>query len=400
MTKVSWLKRGNDFQRVEGDFSNVDKLPVGIYNICFEAMGRGWYLQRYADKFVFDYKIYGLQTSFVQYVYKTFQETTGNLGIMMNGVRGAGKTVSSKVLANLLGLPIIIVKDMGEMNQSMIEYLSGFNFDCTLFFDEFEKNFSEKDSTVLQIMDGVYNIGYRKVFLLTTNSLSVNENLLDRPSRIRYIKEFGNLELSTVKEYLEDNLNDKSCTNDLVEYIDTLKISTIDILKAIVSEVNIHGIDQFKKAKNFFNVSTNSYDYRCIRGYLEESDMESMKKNKGNLISLFAKQSKEYDNPTPRPTVKDCENPTEEEQKKLQEWQNIRHRDFNSMSYSYIKSDSKIKSLKVGDEFNEEEIVQIDTRKNIIVTKYDEEIWFYQVLNPASKPSLYTNYNAYNAYFD
>lgn len=48
----------------------------------------------------------------------------------------------------------------------MIEFLSGIEGDCILFLDEFEKNFSESDSTILQIMDGVYNSKYRKVFLL------------------------------------------------------------------------------------------------------------------------------------------------------------------------------------------------------------------------------------------
>jgi SpoVK/Ycf46/Vps4 family AAA+-type ATPase len=88
----------------------------------------------------------------------------------MNVNKGSGKTVCAKILANKMELPVIIIKTWGEANQSMIEYLGSFNFDCVLFFDEFEKQFEEKDSTVLQIMDGVYNnTESRKIFLLTTN---------------------------------------------------------------------------------------------------------------------------------------------------------------------------------------------------------------------------------------
>lgn len=61
-------------------------------------------------------------------------------------------------------------------------------------------------------MDGVFNSPYRRVFLLTTNNLYVNENLIGRPSRIRYKKTFGNLQPEVVQEYLDDNLKNKKYT--------------------------------------------------------------------------------------------------------------------------------------------------------------------------------------------
>ena len=204
MSNIHWLKTNNVFREVEGDFSTIDKLPVGIYNIGLTM--QGWHLEKYADKFTFDYKMYGLQTEFCEHVLKTYKNTTGNFGIMLTGTKGTGKTVTAKTLANEFNLPVIIVKDMGSSNQAMIEFLSSLNFDCVLFLDEFEKNFSDKDSTILQIMDGVYNIGYRKIFLLTTNLMTVNENLIGRPSRIRYVKKFGNLDIKTVESYLDDEL--------------------------------------------------------------------------------------------------------------------------------------------------------------------------------------------------
>ena len=136
MIKVSWLQSNNTYKKVEGDFSTVETVPVGIYNIGLSMSG--WYLEKYADKFTFDYKIYGLQTEFCEHVLKTYKNTTGNFGIMLTGTKGTGKTVTAKILANYFNLPVIIVKDMEDSNQAMIEFLSGFNFDCVLFFDEFE----------------------------------------------------------------------------------------------------------------------------------------------------------------------------------------------------------------------------------------------------------------------
>lgn len=265
MNKV-WMCSGSTYTQVSSGYSVEQSLPVGIYSICLTMTG--YHLDRYADKFVFPYKMYGLQNEFIDHVIKTYHATEGNLGIMLTGTKGTGKTVTAKELANKLNLPIIIVKDMGDHNQSMIEFLSGIEGDCILFLDEFEKNFSESDSTILQIMDGVYNSKYRKVFLLTTNAMTINENMVGRPSRIRYVKEFGNL----------DALN---------EY----------------------------------------YEYR-------------------------------------------------------------RH-NFHSLSYFYVSSDIKFANLSVGDDFYDEEIIAIDKKLGIVVTKENNEVNYYWVKDPNSKPSLY-----------
>lgn len=202
MNKV-WMCSGSTYTQVG---SGSESLPVGI-----SLTMTGYHLDKYADKFVFPYKMYGLQEDFIDYVIKTYSNTEGNLGIMLTGT---GKTVTAKELANKLNLPVIIVKDMGDHNQSMIEFLSGIEGDCVLFLDEFEKNFSESDSTILQIMDGVYNSKYRKVFLLTTNAM------VGRPSRIRYVKKFENLDLKVVNEYLDDALEVPEARQDLLDFFD------------------------------------------------------------------------------------------------------------------------------------------------------------------------------------
>ena len=79
------------------------------------------------------------------------------------------------------------------------------------------------------------------VSVLTTNEFSIDYNLLGRPGRIRYIKQFGNLEVNALREYINDNLIDKSKTADVLKQVDLLDISTIDILKVLIEEVNIHG---------------------------------------------------------------------------------------------------------------------------------------------------------------
>lgn len=404
MEKVSWLQNGNEFKRVEGEFKSTERINDGIYNICYSPVG-GWSLEKYAEHFEFGYKIYDLETKFIDYVIKTYKESTGNLGVLLNGVRGSGKTVTSKVLSNCLGLPIVLVKGMGDLNQAMIEYISKFNFDCVLLFDEFEKNFSGNDSTILQIMDGVYNENFRKVFLLTTNSLSVNPNLLDRPSRILYVKYFGNLKLDSVKEYLQDNLVDKDSMDRVIEFVDTLTISTIDILKSIVREINIHGIDEFLEAKGFLNVSSNQCMYSVVRGFLGYGSGETLKKEKGDLLDLFYLQANRYiekcglDNNTSIYPPDDVDDPNYAEKlKAYKDFRDYYKLDFGNVGIYTVGSSTKASGLKTGEDFDEATIIAVDHNRHLVITKDDNNdcYYFYMIKNPDAKPSLYKTNFDYN----
>lgn len=108
MNKV-WMCSGSTYTQVGSGYKVSESLPVGIYSISLTMTG--YHLDKYADKFVFPYKMYGLQEDFIDHVIKTYNNTEGNLGIMFTGTKGTGKTVTAKELANKLNLPVIIVKD-------------------------------------------------------------------------------------------------------------------------------------------------------------------------------------------------------------------------------------------------------------------------------------------------
>jgi len=393
--KDVWMISNGGCRMISPNFVIKEKLPVSIYNVNLVPF-TGWVLEPYAEKFSFDYKLYDLQNDFIDHVCKTYNNTTGNLGVLLNGIKGTGKTVTAKELANKLNLPVIIVKSFGERNQDLIEYLSSINSDCILFFDEFEKNFDENDSTILQIMDGVYNSGNRKVFLLTTNTMTINDNLIGRPSRIRYVKTFGNLEFKVVKDYLDDNLEDKSCCAEVIEFIDSLTISTIDILKTIVNEINIHGIEDFRKSKSYFNVKNNEYTYQIYMSRVEPREycIDVENGNKIFTIDSFIKiveARKKYDDTRLRCFKnKDFEKNSEEYD------QSRKDNPFINCEPRIMDSEIKFHGMRIGSITEYGTIINIDYSKNVIVTKESEEgydeIRFIKILNPNSKPSLYNSH--------
>ena len=86
----AFMIQGNTVSEINPNFAVESKIPVGVYDICITRMGI--HLEKISNEFVFPYKIYGLQTNFIDHIIKTYNNTDGNMGILMNGIKGTGKS--------------------------------------------------------------------------------------------------------------------------------------------------------------------------------------------------------------------------------------------------------------------------------------------------------------------
>lgn len=50
------------------------------------------------------FKIYGMESKLIEHVMRTFENTTSNLGMLFNGIKGTGKTITAKIIANRTNL--------------------------------------------------------------------------------------------------------------------------------------------------------------------------------------------------------------------------------------------------------------------------------------------------------
>ena len=90
------------------------------------------------------------------------------------------------------------------------------------------------------------------------------------------MKEFGNLSEKAIKEYLDDNLKDPTKRDEILQKVDQLEISTIDILKAIVEEVNWTG---GLSDDNGMNIPLAKYQFSVLRfPELDAEDLAELKK--------------------------------------------------------------------------------------------------------------------------
>lgn len=361
MGQQNWISNAGKYSVIASSAKINRALPTKVYNLQQDEFTNEFYLLEMSDKFEFDFKLYEIETKFINHVLTTYVNTTSNLGVLLNGTKGTGKTVCAKLIANAMDLPVIIIR---QHYKGLVDFLANIECDVILFFDEFEKTFGDRESSqLLSLMDGVYNSEYRKIFLLTSNSLYFDENLLSRPSRIRYKKEFNNLKIETILSYLKDNLQDKSQTQNVIDYVDTLEVSTIDILKCIVDELNIHHCS-IEDIKEFMNIKTADYKYSIIECW----------DDKITTIDEFQEKYEFY----------------------AEELQGNAHSSFDDIDNwgeNDIRTSRPIEQLMVGENIGSKTILETINKNGCMKVRYsDSYTCWVKVLNVENKPSLYNQY--------
>lgn len=101
------IQNGQNF--VLGNFGSLpDKLPLGTYTLLFNK-DMGQYYLHLIDDIRLPEKIYGDVMPFAKRVCVKYNSKDRNLGVLLVGTKGAGKSLGAKVIANLLNLPVIII---------------------------------------------------------------------------------------------------------------------------------------------------------------------------------------------------------------------------------------------------------------------------------------------------
>ena len=266
---MKWINESGIYFPTQGEITFLDTPGNGIFQISPSPnpLDKRLGLRKVSDKFIFNFKIYDVGCEEIGEKVKTvwnspkYVEKNKNLGVIFNGIKGTGKTLKAKILCNEIGLPVILVDN--DYEGQILSFITNLNFECVIFIDEAEKMFNENPEILLKLIDGAFNVK-RKLYLLTTNNLTIDQNLIDRPGRIRYIQEFGNLSAKAISECIDDNLDNPEYKDLITNLIDKLQFSTIDILKNIIEEVNILGAESIESEIRNLNIPMASYTYDIV----------------------------------------------------------------------------------------------------------------------------------------
>lgn len=237
------IQTGSTFVPAHDDDVKVhDTLPVGTYVVKFDKQQGTFYLAR-ADDFTLPKKIYGKADNKASRILDTFESRPLSTGVLMSGIKGAGKTLLAKqvsVMAQERGIATIIInhKWFGDEFNSFIQKI---DVPVIVLFDEFEKIYEYYDQQkILTLFDGVFPT--KKLFMLTSNTTNnVSEFLRNRPGRIYYNFTFDTLEQKFIEEYCRDCLDNLDHLESILTYTSIFTFFNFDMLVAAVEEMNRYG---------------------------------------------------------------------------------------------------------------------------------------------------------------
>ena len=236
------IKTGTTYRVYDESLIVLDSLPAQTYNVCFAPLA-GFYLEKHADIKTRENKIYGTHEEKSEKVLKRFKNTNKNLGIILSGDKGIGKSLFARLLSEkavALGYPVLIVSGY---NAGIADFLESIKQEVVVLFDEFDKTFSKIDGvdpqeTMLSLFDGISS--GKKMFIITCNNYRcLNDYLVNRPGRFHYHLRFGYPSPYEVETYLKDKLEEKYWgeIKKVVSFSTKINLN-FDCLSAIASELN------------------------------------------------------------------------------------------------------------------------------------------------------------------
>ena len=207
------ISTGNEYVLYDDGLQIFDQLPAQAYKVVF-SKNRGFFLEKYQEPDPREDKIYGDHRPKVDKVMKAFGRINRNLGVILSGAKGIGKTLFAKLLgldAISRGMPLLVVD---RYIPGIAGYLESIQQECMVFFDEFDKTFgdvkrqegaADPQTEMLPLFDGL--IQGKKLFVITCNGTrNLSDYLVNRPGRFHYHFRFDYPGAEEIEVYLKDKL--------------------------------------------------------------------------------------------------------------------------------------------------------------------------------------------------
>lgn len=235
-----FLKSGNTYRVTKKEALDItEHLPAGNYIIQKDEITGQLYLEQ-IENFTAIAKVYGDCLKNTDRIVNTFMSRPAATGVMLTGEKGSGKTLLTKNVCMKLAeqdIPTIVINApwCGDKFNTFIQSIEQ---PCAILFDEFEKTYDrDEQESILTLLDGVFPT--KKLFLLTCNDKwRVDSHMRNRPGRIFYMMDFKGLDEGFIREYCQDNLNNKQYIDSIVNVGSLFAEFNFDMLKALVEEMN------------------------------------------------------------------------------------------------------------------------------------------------------------------
>ena len=229
----------NNIHFNESDLTTLDLIPVGNWLLCQDPNSGEYYLKSKPSYELPDL-IYGSTYVDCEKYLNTFKNRNKNMGVLLSGMKGTGKSLLAKMLCINSNIPVIIITDT-YTGTGFIDFFSKINQSVVIFIDEFEKlyNKSEDQSGLLSLLDGSFPSKF--LFILTINEINrMNSYMINRPGRIHYLKEYDGLSEDVINDIVNNLLINIEHKKDIIEICNYLGEISMDMITSLIEECNLY----------------------------------------------------------------------------------------------------------------------------------------------------------------
>lgn len=229
-----FIKNGSEIVTKPDGF-DYDLIPEKIYNLNYNRYKDYSYIEE-DGKLELPSKIYNEDTFFIKRILDSFNTDVSNIGVLLSGLKGSGKSLTAKLIAKRSNLPILIVSSSFPSCE-LKGFFTKFKTPVCVIFDEVDKNDSYWDTTqMLNFLDGIQSTAKKLVIMTCNETCDLSEYILNRCSRIKYFKKYDGIELNIIKELVSDILG--KADDELAEYIHTfIKVLSFDNIITYLKEI-------------------------------------------------------------------------------------------------------------------------------------------------------------------
>lgn len=283
--------------QIFGEELEVHKyLPNGTYSVCFNKQ-RGFFLMKENEIITNEDKIYGSHQKRAQKVLTAFESSNRNLGVILSGKKGIGKSLFARLIGEECynrNIPFLIVSNAIP---GIADFLSSIEQEVAVIFDEFEKTFEIRDEDnpqveLLSLFDGIDN--GKKLFIITCNEVrKLNSFFLNRPGRFHYHFTLSTPTGEEIREYMSDKLNTEyhNLISNIVEFGVNAEL-TYDCLRAISFELNRgYSLEETLEDLNITRENGSSYQISMM---FKDGYSAKTAKGRGISIDMYSNEDCEF----------------------------------------------------------------------------------------------------------